>query len=194
MAIVERIREAVGPGVEIFIDAHGRFDVATAVRLANQLAPYRIGWFEEPVPPENWDALRQFRDRSSVPVCVGERLYTRWQFRPVLEQKLAEYIMPDIIRTGGISEMKKIATMAEAFFVPISPHDATGPITLIAGAQTMMSVPNFFRLEIAYSELEKYQQVMNPPFDVHDGFFHVSTRPGLGHELRPDYVEQAIAF
>ncbi len=194
VAIVERIREAVGSGVEIFIDAHGRFDVATAVRLANQLAPYRIGWFEEPVPPENWDALRQFRDRSSVPVCVGERLYTRWQFRPVLEQKLAEYIMPDIIRTGGISEMKKIATMAEAFFVPISPHDATGPITLIAGAQTMMSVPNFFRLEIAYSELEKYQQVMDPPFDVHDGFFHVSTRPGLGHELRPDYVEQAIAF
>jgi galactonate dehydratase len=90
--------------------------------------------------------------------------------------------MPDIIRTGGISEMKKIATMAEAFFVPISPHDATGPITLIAGAQTMMSVPNFFRLEIAYSELELYQKVMDPPFDVHDGFFHVSTRPGLGHE------------
>ena len=112
----------------------------------------------------------------------------------MLEQKLAEYIMPDIIRTGGISEMKKIATMAEAFFVPISPHDATGPITLIAGAQTMMSVPNFFRLEIAYSELEVYQKVMDPPFDVHDGFFHVSTRPGLGHELRPEYVEQAIPF
>ena len=194
VAIVERIRATVGDGVEIFIDAHGRFDVATAVRLANQLAPARIGWFEEPVPPENWDALRQFRDRSDVPVCVGERLYTRWQFRPVLEQKLAEYIMPDIIRTGGISEMKKIATMAEGYFVPISPHDATGPITLIAGAQTMMSVPNFFRLEIAYSELELYQQVMDPPFDVHDGFFHVSARPGLGHELRQEYLEQAIAF
>lgn len=194
VAIVERIRDRVGPGVEIFIDAHGRFDVPTAVRLANRLAPFRIGWFEEPVPPENWDALRQFRDLTDVPVCVGERLYTRWQFRPVLEQKLAEFIMPDIIRTGGISEMKKIATMAEAFFIPISPHDATGPITLIAGAHTMLTTPNFFRLEIAYSELELYQQVMDPPFEVHGGHFYVSDRPGLGHDLRPDYLAKAIPF
>lgn len=192
VAIVERIRAAVGEGVEIFIDAHGRFDVPTAVRLANRLAPFRIGWFEEPVPPENADALRQFREGASVPVCVGERLYTRWQFRPILEQKLADYLMPDIIRTGGISEMKKIATMAEAFFVPISPHDATGPVTLIAGAHVMMTTPNFFRLEIAYSELERYQQVMDPPFDVRDGYFSVSDRPGLGHDLRPDALAEAI--
>lgn len=191
---VRLIREAVGPGVEIFIDAHGRFDVPTAVRLANRLAPYRIGWFEEPVPPENWDALQQFRARSDVPVCVGERLYTRWQFRPVLEQKLAEYIMPDIIRTGGISEMKKIATMAEAFFIPISPHDATGPVTFMAGAQTMMSTPNFFRLEIAYSELEIYQKVIDPPFDVRGGYCYVSDRPGLGHELRSDYLAEVIPY
>ncbi|MFN8632480.1 MAG: mandelate racemase/muconate lactonizing enzyme family protein [Chloroflexota bacterium] len=155
---------------------------------------HRIGWFEEPVPPENWDALKQFRDQTDVPICVGERLYTRWQFRPVLEQKLADYIMPDIIRTGGISEMKKIATLAETFFVPISPHDATGPITLIAGAQTMMSTSSFFRLEIAYSELRKYQQIMDPPFDVHDGYFHVSDAPGLGHEPRADYLEQGIPY
>ena len=192
--IVAAIREAVGSGVEIFIDAHGRFDVPTAVRLANRLAPSRIGWFEEPVPPENWDALRQFRDRSDVPVTVGERLYTRWQFRPVLEQHLAEYIMPDIIRTGGISEMKKIATMSEAYFVPISPHDATGPVTFIAGAQTMMTCPNFFRLEIAYSELEMYQKVVDPPFDVRGGYCYVSERPGLGHELREDYLSEALPF
>jgi galactonate dehydratase len=191
---VARIRDAVGPGVEIFIDAHGRFDVPTAVRLANRLAPFTIGWFEEPVPPENWDALRQFRERAAVPVCVGERLYTRWQFRPVLEQRLAEYIMPDIVRTGGISEMKKIATMAEAFFVPISPHDATGPVTFMAGAHVMLTTPNFFRLEIAYSELELYQQVVDPPFDVRAGYCYVSDRPGLGHELRADYLARSIPY
>ena len=192
--IIEAIRTEIGDNVEIFIDAHGRFNLPTAVRLANRIAPYRIGWFEEPVPPENWDALRQFRDQTSMPVCVGERLYTRWQFRPVLEQKLADYIMPDIIRTGGISEMKKIATLAESFFVPISPHDATGPITLIAGAQTMMSTSSFFRLEIAYSELEVYQQIMEPEFDVRDGYMHVSERPGLGHAPREDYLSRTIPY
>jgi galactonate dehydratase len=190
--IIAAIREAVGAGVDVLIDAHGRWDVPTAVRLANKLAPYNIGWFEEPVPPENPDALRQFRDRCPVPVCVGERLYTRWQFRPVLEQKLAEYIMPDVIRTGGISELRKIAAMAEAFFVPVSPHDATGPITLIAGAQTMMATANFYRLEIAYSELPRYNQAMSPPFDVRNGHFYVSDRPGLGHDLAEDYLAQAI--
>ena len=192
--IIEAIRESVGPGVEILIDAHGRFDVPTAVRLANLIAPYRIGWFEEPVPPENWDALEQFRQRSPVPVCVGERLYTRWQFRPVLEKRLAEYIMPDVIRTGGISELRRIATMAEAFFIPVSPHDATGPITLIAGAQTMMATANFYRLEIAYSELEHYNRAMIPAFDVRGGYFHVSDRPGLGHDLNPEYLAQAIPY
>jgi galactonate dehydratase len=192
--IIEAIRDSVGPGVEILIDAHGRFDVPAAIRLANRLAPYRIGWFEEPVPPENADALRQFRERCPVPVCVGERLYTRWQFRPVLEQKLAEYIMPDVIRTGGISELRKIAAMAEAFFVPVSPHDATGPITLIAGAQTMLATANFYRLEIAYSELDQYNRAMTPAFDVRGGYFYVSDRPGLGHDLRDDYLSQAVPF
>lgn len=194
VAIVAAIREAVGDGVEIFIDAHGRFDLPTAIRLATALKPYRIGWFEEPVPPENVDALRQFRDVTGMPVCVGERLYTRWQFRPVLEGKLAEYLMPDIIRTGGISEMKKIATMAEAFFIPITPHDATGPLTLIAGAQVMMTTPNFFRLEIAYSELPRYQEALTPPLDVRGGAMYVSDRPGLGHDLREDYLSQAIPY
>jgi galactonate dehydratase len=192
--IIRAIRETIGDGIELLIDAHGRFDVPTAVRLANRLVPYRIGWFEEPVPPENWDALAQFRSRSDVPVCVGECLYTRWQFRPILEQKLAEYIMPDVIRTGGISELRRIATMAEAFFVPVSPHDATGPITLIAGAQTMMATANFYRLEIAYAELEHYNRALTPPLDVHDGYFHVSDRPGLGHDLNPEYEAQAVPY
>jgi galactonate dehydratase len=84
--------------------------------------------------------------------------------------------------------------MAEAFFVPVSPHDATGPITLIAGAQTMMATSNFYRLEIAYSELDQYQRALTPALDVHDGYFHVSDRPGLGHDLRPEYLEQAIPY
>jgi galactonate dehydratase len=129
-----------------------------------------------------------------VPVCAGERLYTRWQFRPVLEQKLTDSIRPDMIRIGGLSEMKKIATLAETFLVPSSQHDATGPITLIAGAQTIMATSSFFRLEILYRAHVRYQDMMDPPFDVHDGYFHVSDAPGLGHEIRADALTDAIPF
>ena len=193
-AIVAAIREAVGPGVSILIDAHGRFDLPTAIRLATALVPYGIGWFEEPVPPENVIALKQFRDAVRVPVCVGERLYTRWEFREVLENRLAEYLMPDIIRTGGISEMKKIATMAEAFYIPIAPHDATGPVTMAASTQVMATTPNFFRMEIAYSELPQYNAALTPPLDVQGGVYHLPDRPGIGHELRADYIAQAIPY
>lgn len=191
-AIIQAIRESVGPDVEILIDTHGKFDVPTAVRLAKAVEPSVIGWFEEPVPPENVDALRQVKDQISIPLCVGERLIGRYEFRPILEQGLCNYLMPDVVRTGGISELKKIAIMAEPYFVPISPHDATGPITLIAGAQTVMSVPNFYRLEIAYSELPQYNKALDPPLDVRNGIFYVSDRPGLGHDLNPDYLAEAL--
>ena len=120
-----------------------------------------------------------------MPICVGERLVTRWDFRPILDKQLANYIMPDIVRCGGISEMRKIATMAEAYYIPVSPHDATGPITMAAGAQVMMSTPNFYRLEIAYSELPYYNAALTPPLDVRNGTYHAPEPPGLGH---PDYI------
>ena len=187
--IIDAIRTEIGNNVEIFIDAHGRFNMPTAVRLANHLRPYRIGWFEEPVPPENWDALKQFRDQTDVPICVGERLYTRWQFRPVLEQKLADYIMPDIIRTGGISEMKKIATLAETFYIPISPHDASGPVNLMAGAQVAISTPNFYRLEARRISLDFYNAFLEEPLKIEGDALIVPEKPGLGVKLSVDYLK-----
>ena len=99
---------------------HGNFNVPTAVRLARGLEPYRIGWFEEPVPPESIQALRSVRDQVGVPICVGERLYTRWDFLPVFEQRLTDFVMPDVVWTGGISELMRIASLAEAYHVPLS--------------------------------------------------------------------------
>jgi galactonate dehydratase len=192
--VIAAMRDAVGPNIGILLDAHGHYNVPTAVRICRRLEPYTIGWLEEPTPPESIQALKAVREQVNVPICVGERLYTRWQFRPVLEQKLTDYIMPDIIRTGGISEMKKIATLAESYFVPISPHDATGPINLIAGAQTMLATSSFFRLEVSYAQLALYQQIMDPPFEVHHGHFYVSERPGLGHEPREEFLARAIPF
>ena len=192
--VIAAIREAVGPNIQILIDCHGRFDVATAIRLAKRLEPYNIGWFEEPVPVESYNALKQVRQNVSVPICVGERLHTRYEFVPILENGLADYIMPDVTWAGGISELKKIATQAEAYYVPISPHDASGPINVLAGAHTMMTVPNFYKLETSRAKLNAYDVLMDHPLDIRDGCLHLSNRPGLGIEMNVDYLRsKAIA-
>ena len=187
--IIGSLREAVGPEVEILIDAHGNFNVGSAMRCIRALQPYDITWFEEPVPPEGMDALRQIREQTDADLCVGERLYTRWDFMPVLQNRLANYIMPDVCWTGGISELKKIATMAEAYYVPVSPHNAMGPIQILAGGHTMMTVPNFYRLEISSLMMPHHNACIEPGLDIREGALHLSERPGLGVELSRDWID-----
>lgn len=189
VAMIAGIRQAVGPDIEILIDAHALYNVPTAIRLANRLAPFDITWFEEPCPPESYDALEQVRSRIPVRISVGERLYTRFEFLPVLQRHLSDYVMPDVTWTGGVSELKKIATLAETFYVPISPHDASGPINILAGAQVMLSVPNFYRLEARRVDLEFYNAFLEEPLQVRDGALILSNRPGLGNRLDVNYLQ-----
>ncbi|MFN8446050.1 MAG: mandelate racemase/muconate lactonizing enzyme family protein [Caldilineaceae bacterium] len=182
--IVAAIRDAVGPKVEILIDAHGHYNVPTAVRLANRLyAESRIDWFEEPVPPESYDALRSVREQVHCSICVGERLFTRWEFLPIFQQRLADYVMPDVVWTGGISELKRIATMAEVYYIPVSPHNAMGPLQVVAGAHVMMTVPNFYRLEHSTAAIPAYNQMLSEPIDFHGNVVQVTGKPGLGVEI-----------
>ena len=164
------IRETAGPDIEILIDAHGRFDVPTAIRLCRTLEEAgQIDWFEEPVPPESFNALKQVRDKVSAAISVGERGHTKWDFVPILENKLADYIMPDVTWTGGITELKKISALCEAYYIPVSPHDASGPINVVAGAQVMMTVPNFYRLETSRWDLSNYNDFILTPLDNSNG-------------------------
>lgn len=189
MELVTLIQETAGPDVEILIDAHGRFDVPTAIRLGQALD--RIGgihWYEEPVPPESYHALKQVRERVGTPISVGERLHTRWDFVPVLENELADFVMPDVTWTGGISELKKIATLAEAYYVPISPHDAAGPVNLIAGGHVMATVPNFYRIESSRCDLSGYSEFLKAPLDNANGRLKLPSGPGLGLEFNREYL------
>ncbi|WP_055045745.1 mandelate racemase/muconate lactonizing enzyme family protein [Devosia sp. A16] len=184
------IRRTAGPEVEILIDAHGRFDVPTAIRLCRSLEEAgQIDWFEEPVPPESLDALKQVREKVSAAISVGERAHTKWDFVPILENKLADYIMPDVTWTGGITEMKKIAILAEGYYVPISPHDAGGPINVLAGAHVMMTVPNFYKLETSRWDLSGYNELMHTRLDNSNGALKLPRVPGLGIEMNRDYLE-----
>jgi len=190
--IIAAVRAAVGPHTEILIDAHGRFDVPTAIRLSRRLEPYDIGWFEEPVPAESLAALRQVRDATSIPICVGERLYTRYDFAPVLEARAADYLMPDVTWTGGISELKKIATLAEAYYVPISPHDAGGPVNILAGGHVMLTVPNAHKLETCRATLQSYDAFIDTPLDIRDGHLHLPGRPGLGIDMNIEALRERL--
>ncbi len=187
------IRETAGPDIEVLIDAHGRFDVPTAIRLCRSLEEAgNIDWFEEPCPPESLNALKQVREKVSAAISWGERGHTKWDFVPVLENRLADYIMPDVTWTGGITELKKISALCEAYYIPVSPHDAAGPINVVAGAQVMMTVPNFYKLETSEWNLSKYDPLINVPLDNSNGSLKLNRAPGLGIEMNRDYLEANV--
>ncbi len=184
------IRDTTGPDIELLIDAHGRFDVPTAIRLCRTLEEAgNIDWFEEPVPPESIEALKQVREKVNAPISWGERGHTKWDFVQVLQHKLADYIMPDVTWTGGITELKKISALCEAYYVPVSPHDASGPINVVAGAHVMMTVPNFYRLETSRWDLSPYNPFIVTPLDNAGGALRLPRAPGLGIEMNREYLQ-----
>ena len=184
------IRETAGPDIEVLIDAHGRFDVPTAIRCCRTLEEAgTIDWFEEPCPPDSLNALKQVRDKVSAAISWGERGHTKWDFVPILENKLSDYIMPDVTWVGGITELKKISALCEAYYIPVSPHDAAGPINVVAGAQVMMTVPNFYKLETSEWNLSKYDHLINVPLDNSNGSLKLNKAPGLGIEMNREYLE-----
>ena len=130
--------------------------------------------------------------RSAPDISVGERLHTRWEILPVLENHLTDYLMPDVTWTGGITELKKIATLAEAFYIPMSPHDASGPINVVAGAHVMMSTPNFYRLETSRWDLSNYNDFITAPLDNSDGRLKLPPKPGLGIEMNMDFLRRNV--
>jgi len=188
-AVVRAVREAVGPAVEIAIDTHALLNGATALRLAERLAPYGLMWYEEPVGPENPDTLAAMRPRLPVPLAAGERHQGRHGVRPLLERGLVDFLMPDVTRCGGPSELKRIATMAEVYNIQIAPHNPNGPLSTLASAHVCATIPNFFRLEFMLTDVPWRDEVITHPLDVAGGRLHLSDRPGLGVDL----IDEAMA-
>jgi galactonate dehydratase len=180
----------VGPEIEIAIDTHARLSVPSVIRLAEMLEPYRIWFLEEPVGPENPEAMADVRRRVRPPICTGERLFTRHGFRRVLETHAADILMPDVVRTGGLSEAKAIAALAEMYYVPIAPHNPNSPVSTLASAHLCAAIPNFARLEFLAVDAPWRDEILTVPLPVGDGQFVLPDRPGLGIDVRWDRVEQ----
>ena len=183
--VVAAVAEAAGPEVAIAIETHAFLNGPTAVEMAHRLAKlgFNCMWYEEPALPEFPDAIADIRSRITLPVCVGERLHSRFMLRGVLEKKAADIVMPDITRCGGISEMRKMANLAETYNVPIAPHNPNGPISTIASAHTMATVPNFFRQEFMVNDVPWRDGCLSHPLPVSNGFFEMPDRPGLGFDI-----------
>ena len=144
------------------------------------------------VLPPSTCVSRSANSRFSLPnaaISVGERGHTKWDFVPILENKLADYIMPDVTWTGGITELKKISALCEAYYIPVSPHDAAGPINVVAGAHVMMTVPNFYKLETSEWNLNKYNPLIDVPLDNSNGSLKLPNKPGLGYGMNREYLE-----
>ncbi|MFN3648424.1 MAG: galactonate dehydratase [Armatimonadota bacterium] len=186
-ACVERfaaIREAVGPEVDVAIDFHGQVSPALAIRLAKALEPYSPMFIEEPCLPENVDTLVTVARSTSIPIATGERLFTKWGFREVLEKQAAAVVQPDLCHAGGILEGKKIAAMAECYYAGVAPHNPLGPISLAACLQLDACIPNF----LVQEQVSLGEGYLKQPFEVVDGYIPLPTGPGLGIELDDEAV------
>ncbi len=183
---VRKIREAVGDRADILFGTHGQMTTSSAIRLARRLEPYDPLWFEEPCPPDQMDAIAKVAASTTIPIATGERLTTRFEFHQALKAGVS-ILQPDVGRSGGIWETKKIAVMAELFNVQIAPHIYCGPIAHAAAAHVSFSCPNFLILETIQTGF--HDAVLQTPLAWEDGFMPAPQEPGLGIELNQAVVE-----
>ena len=182
-AVMGRLRDAVGDRVDIMVDFHGRTYPAVAIEYINAIAEFRPYFCEEPVPPENIDALAEVRRAVRVPIATGERLATRHQFREVLEKRAAHVIQPDLCHCGGLLEAKKISAMAEAYYVGVAPHNPLGPVANAAALHFALSTPNFLIQEDMLADVPWRWEVVESSLRTENGYWLPADAPGLGVQV-----------
>lgn len=189
VAMLKAIREAVGTKADILFGTHGQFTAAGALRMARAIEPYDPLWFEEPVPPDMPEVMAEVARGTSIPVSTGERLTTKWEFARVIEHRAASILQPDLGRSGGILETKKIAAMAEAYHIQVAPHCYCGPVVAAANIQLATTLPNFLILEAITTFDGFHEKLLKKKIEWQDGCVIPSKEPGLGVELDETVAE-----
>ncbi|NQX52670.1 galactonate dehydratase [Pedobacter panaciterrae] len=197
---IAAVREAVGPAFGIGIDFHGRVHKPMAKILAQELEQYRPMFIEEPVLPENNEDLREIANHVSIPIATGERMFSKWQFKTLLKEGYVDIIQPDVSHAGGITECKKIISMAEAFDVAAAPHCPLGPIALAACLQVDATCHNAFiqeqSLGIHYNQGSDLLDYLTDKtvFEYENGYVKIPDKPGLGIEINEEHVRKMAAI
>ncbi|MCA2964488.1 MAG: galactonate dehydratase [Acidobacteriota bacterium] len=182
------LRAAVGDNVDIGVDFHGAISPAHAKMLIKGMEPYNPMFIEEPCQAQNHDIMAEIARGTHLPIATGERVFTKWGFREVLEKKAATILQPDMCHAGGITEVRLIAGMAEAYYATIAPHNPLGPISLAAGVHLAASIPNFLIQE----QVSLGEGYIKNPFQVREGYLELPTGPGLGIELDENAMADKI--
>ena len=186
-----KIRQAFGEEMEFALEGHGRWNLTSAIRIAQALQEYNPLWVEELLPPDNVEAMIQLKNATITPIAASERIFTRFGYRSFLEKGATDVVIADPAWTGGISETKKIATLAETYQLPFAPHNCGGPVLHVAAAHLCYNIPNLWMMETVRAFYETYFDhiITNAP-QVKDGYTQPPEGPGLGVELRPEVFER----
>ncbi len=188
---VDGIRKAVGDEMDIMVDAHGPpwFTTKDAIVIGKALEPYKLLFYEDPVPPDNIEALQRVQDNVDIPIAAGERHSHIWGVRQLIEREIVDVVQPDTGRIGGISQMMKIAAMAEAHYITVAPHSGSlGPVAEYAAIHVLAAIPNALILERVHDDVPVRYEVTLPHIETIDGHIEVPDRPGLGVDIDEDVV------
>jgi galactonate dehydratase len=182
-ALVAQVREAAGDDADIMVDLHGRTTPATAIEIGRMLTPYRPYFLEEPCQPGNVDAMAEVARALPIPIATGERLASRDEFRELLEKRACAVIQPNVCYCGGVSELRRIATLAETSFVSVAPHNPNGPIGTMVSIHLALALPNFLILEQVRDDVPWRWEIVNRALETETGYAIPPTEPGIGVEL-----------
>lgn len=188
--IVEAVTAAVGDDAEVAVDLHWNFTLETAERLCRAIEPYDVAWVEDPIPPENTEAMRELGRRVDVPLLTGENRYGRHGFRDLVETQAVDFLAPDVPKTGGIAETKKIADLAATYYQALVPHNIGSPVATMASAHVGAAVPNVVAVEFHGREVSWWEDLASDGPVIQDGQIPVPDEPGLGIELDWDVVDE----
>jgi galactonate dehydratase len=189
ISIVEAVRAAVGPDIDLMLDVHGRLNVPTAIAMCKALAPYDLTWIEEPTPPESIDALADVRAASPIPIASGERWYEPARFLEAMHKKAVDILQPDVSHVGGLGEAKRIAHMAHTHSIPVAPHNPVGPVMNAMTLHASVAMPNFSIFETVSVDVPWRRLLVRETLVFEEGSLLAPTAPGLGVEL----IEEACA-
>jgi galactonate dehydratase len=183
----EKIRAAVGDRMDVMVEFHSLWQLLPAMQIAKALTPFGTFWHEDPIRMDSLSSLKRYAEASPAPICASETLASRWAFRDLLETGAAGVVMLDLSWCGGISEARKIASMAEAWHLPVAPHDCTGPVVLIASTHLSLNAPNALVQESVRAFYRTwYRDLVTALPEVSGGMITIPEGPGLGTELNPD--------